>query len=331
MYRRAMKIVKSANGGAYAVGGLALMSTTSSTSREEVRKVHNAGFDVRLGNYRGHNVPLVTERLAGVTEHFAKVNGDAEVTSIGFPGVIMLPYHNFGSQVKFDPLLEPFEDVDVLLRLAQDGLAMRTCTRCSVVLLRGEWEREHTRQSDGGRTSEKSGYDQFLSVAGWGPVLSHEIMSSLRIRSSVTVVGPFAVTSGFATEAISYVLPLEWQVPLFIQEYGPGVQEASLRHLPRHVSKTLLRLRGKVRPEPVAGDRHSIRLSVGAAHVFEKPDGYAYHIGRAMYETDRMPEPWVSICNSMDEIWVPSVFNIETFRRAGVKASKLHVIPQSIC
>jgi glycosyltransferase involved in cell wall biosynthesis len=46
-------------------------------------------------------------------------------------------------------------------------------------------------------------------------------------------------------------------------------------------------------------------------------------IGRTMFETDRIPDGWVERCNAMDEVWVPSSFNVETFARAGVQEHKL--------
>jgi glycosyltransferase involved in cell wall biosynthesis len=46
-------------------------------------------------------------------------------------------------------------------------------------------------------------------------------------------------------------------------------------------------------------------------------------VGRTMFETDRIPDGWVEKCNAMDEVWVPSAFNLETFARAGVKEHKL--------
>lgn len=49
-----------------------------------------------------------------------------------------------------------------------------------------------------------------------------------------------------------------------------------------------------------------------------------------MFETDRLPEGWASALNTMDEVWVPSQFNRNTFARAGVQESKLHVIPGCI-
>ena len=46
-----------------------------------------------------------------------------------------------------------------------------------------------------------------------------------------------------------------------------------------------------------------------------------------MYETDRIPNGWSEQCNGeVDEIWVPSHFNVETFAKAGVNSSKLFVV-----
>jgi len=57
----------------------------------------------------------------------------------------------------------------------------------------------------------------------------------------------------------------------------------------------------------------------------------AYIIGRSMFETDRIPDDWPSKCNrEVDEIWVPSHFNVETFNKSGVMRSMLRVIPEPI-
>lgn len=54
------------------------------------------------------------------------------------------------------------------------------------------------------------------------------------------------------------------------------------------------------------------------------------HVGRTMCETDRIPEWWVEPCNSMDEVWVPCLHNIETFAASGVQREKLVRMPQGI-
>ena len=49
-----------------------------------------------------------------------------------------------------------------------------------------------------------------------------------------------------------------------------------------------------------------------------------------MFETDRIPDSWVFHCNELDEIWVPSHFNLETFAASGVARRKLRVLPELV-
>lgn len=53
-------------------------------------------------------------------------------------------------------------------------------------------------------------------------------------------------------------------------------------------------------------------------------------IGRTMFESNSVPESWVGKLRSMDEIWVPTRFHIETFSSAGVPREKLVAIPEAI-
>lgn len=66
-----------------------------------------------------------------------------------------------------------------------------------------------------------------------------------------------------------------------------------------------------------------------ALHLARNPNS-AVHIGRTMFETDRIPPDWAEKCNQMDEIWVPSQFNVETFASAGVNRDKIFIIPSSL-
>jgi glycosyltransferase involved in cell wall biosynthesis len=58
-------------------------------------------------------------------------------------------------------------------------------------------------------------------------------------------------------------------------------------------------------------------------------NGGSYKIGYTMLETTGLPEEWVCQCNRMDEIWVPTEFNRQTFRQSGV-TRPVHVIPLGI-
>jgi glycosyltransferase involved in cell wall biosynthesis len=58
--------------------------------------------------------------------------------------------------------------------------------------------------------------------------------------------------------------------------------------------------------------------------------GCTARVGWTMFETDRIPNGWAQTLNKLDEVWVPSEFNRETFSRAGVDPDKIQVIPGSI-
>ncbi len=54
-----------------------------------------------------------------------------------------------------------------------------------------------------------------------------------------------------------------------------------------------------------------------------------YRIGYTMLEPTGIPTDWANQANQMDEVWVPSHFNLETFRDSGVRRP-IHVIPLGI-
>jgi GT2 family glycosyltransferase len=49
-------------------------------------------------------------------------------------------------------------------------------------------------------------------------------------------------------------------------------------------------------------------------------------VGWTMLEVTGLPREWVDGCNSMDEVWVPASFNVETFRASGVQVP-IRVMP----
>jgi len=62
--------------------------------------------------------------------------------------------------------------------------------------------------------------------------------------------------------------------------------------------------------------------------LFSKNSG-RYRIGYTMLEVNGIPEEWARLCNAMDEVWVPSAFNAETFRAGGV-TRPVHVMPLGV-
>lgn len=66
----------------------------------------------------------------------------------------------------------------------------------------------------------------------------------------------------------------------------------------------------------------------GQGDVFNKNCG-SYKIGYTMLETTGIPKEWVRQANMMDEVWVPSQFNVETFQNSGVTVP-IYTIPLGI-
>lgn len=73
---------------------------------------------------------------------------------------------------------------------------------------------------------------------------------------------------------------------------------------------------------------YPLQVTYSQADHFYKNFG-RYKVGFSMFEADGLPEEWVRQCNEMDEVWVPSSFNRETFRDAGVSVP-IHTMPLGI-
>jgi glycosyltransferase involved in cell wall biosynthesis len=138
--------------------------------------------------------------------------------------------------------------------------------------------------------------------------------------SSVLWTCEYNFTNGYADEARAFlsglrqlgvdvvVDPLDWVV----EPLGQSSQELSTSSSARYLREPFIHVLHCVPHEAEANLRAGARVA------------------RTMFETDRLPRPWVSICNQMDEVWVPSDFNIETFAHAGVNVAKLHKVQECL-
>jgi glycosyltransferase involved in cell wall biosynthesis len=145
------------------------------------------------------------------------------------------------------------------------------------------------------------------------------------VQPQVVWSAPIFDPSGYADEARQFVLGLHtFGVPVRL---APIAWNAAKAELPTGDVETLHRL-SELTLDTAKGP------VVGVSHIFpphfQRMPGAAYHVGRTMFETDRIPPNWVTACNQMDEVWVPSDFNIETFAASGVAREKLVKIPGGI-
>eukprot|EP01128_Nolandella_sp_AFSM9_P005103 TRINITY_DN2422_c0_g1_i1.p1 TRINITY_DN2422_c0_g1~~TRINITY_DN2422_c0_g1_i1.p1 ORF type:complete len:874 (+),score=194.08 TRINITY_DN2422_c0_g1_i1:43-2622(+) len=143
---------------------------------------------------------------------------------------------------------------------------------------------------------------------------------------------------GFTMEAVHFVLSLHQNVRVVVKVNQPSECEDQLVKAGLSVDALLTMTRLMNRDTPTPSDTHSlVRI------IHRDPGRYRYSyenfgnlepqlfsIGRSMFETDSIPSDWLpEIANwKMDEIWVPSQFNVDTFTTAGVDPAKLVVIPE---
>ncbi|WP_313802435.1 glycosyltransferase [Cytobacillus sp.] len=143
--------------------------------------------------------------------------------------------------------------------------------------------------------------------------------------SSISWLGPVGDIGGYGNVSRNYLRALNLiGLPIQIIYNGPIDQELGKDDI-------LLLSNSQMLHWPVKSLDHTPVLIIhGTPESFAgiNKTGYTKKIGITIFETDRIPENWVNLCNDndMDEIWVPTQFNYRTFTESGVNPSKVKVI-----
>ena len=137
------------------------------------------------------------------------------------------------------------------------------------------------------------------------------------MRPGVSFRGVVYGGSGYAQENLMVLMALSGAgISVGIE---PMLQQHDAEGLLPQETRTALEF-AKLQPIDLS---RGIYFQSMPAHDFQTNRYARRLVGRTMFETDRIPDGWVEKCNAMDEVWVPSSFNLETFLRAGVKEHKL--------
>ena len=206
-----------------------------------------------------------------------------------------------------------FEDTDFCLRARRSGITVATC---------GDIRVRHTESS----SSKENGISlnhyflnsQKIFKKKWCAILAKE-----RYALSVDWHSIINFPSGYAASSLSLVESLDSNGVFVAYKYIYG--------------------RGTVFPvdEPKKFDSYigcmvggrsfgksPVQVVYAQGDVFEKNTG-KYKIGYTMLEVDGLPKEWVRQANLMDQVWVPSSFNKETFLNSGVKVP-VNVVPLGV-
>ena len=169
-------------------------------------------------------------------------------------------------------------------------------------------------------THDDGCYTVAMSPLGW-----HIVRRPFELGLPVRWLAPIFNPSGYASEAINFVLPLGNRCGLGIYHHTDIYSEGFVQGLEASNRKALLVMSDRFKE--IGG---GIVISHNPAGAFVRLPNADYSIGRSMFETDRISPHWVAACNRMDEVWVPSQFNVETFAASGVERSKLVVMPGAV-
>lgn len=206
-----------------------------------------------------------------------------------------------------------FEDTDFCLRAKKSGIGVVMC---------GDIRVRHAENSstkvNGVNHTKLFLESQAVFKQKWGMELECE-----RYSLSVDWHSIINFPSGYATSSRNFVESLDDEgVSVRYQYvYGPGtvfpVEE------PLHSDSYIVNM---IRNRNFG--QAPVQVVYGQGDVFERNTG-KYKIGYTMLEVDGLPVEWVRQANKMNEVWVPSAFNKQTFINSGV-TTPIHIVPLGI-
>jgi len=200
-----------------------------------------------------------------------------------------------------------FEDSDYCLRAAQAGF--RTLCAGTVTLVHHENTSTRVNHVDFSRIFSRS---QRIFRRRWERWLRQRYVTSVFWQSEV------GSASGYAVSARELLLALDRAGVAVHLAYLYGSDWMDTQRDTHHISA--MRRRPK--------DLRLPQVVYAPGEQFSKNSG-RYRIGYTMLEVDGVPEGWVRLCNEMDEVWVPSAFNRDTFQASGV-SRPVHVMPLGV-
>jgi glycosyltransferase involved in cell wall biosynthesis len=130
--------------------------------------------------------------------------------------------------------------------------------------------------------------------------------------------------SGYAEEGWPVALGLaQHKMPVQLVPFGPQSDHKNL--IPEASRKTLESLERQLVDIP-----KSVLFRSGPAPGWNSELAGRVRVGRTMFETNGLTVDYRDRCNGMDEVWVPSHFNLETFTKGGVDKHKLRLVPGGV-
>jgi glycosyltransferase involved in cell wall biosynthesis len=151
---------------------------------------------------------------------------------------------------------------------------------------------------------------------------NNENVKTRSCKPSVVWCAPLLNPSGYCSEALSFAVAMGETVDLELMNTGTIQSPDFVEGLPQQTRHVLLsKLKDRIEVPGKIVVQHMPGNGVSPLGPVTR------NVVRTMFETDRLPADWVVRCNQMDEVWVPSRFNLRTFARSGVHLHKIVVLP----
>lgn len=189
-----------------------------------------------------------------------------------------------------------YDDLDFCLKVKQAGLPVMCAGSVQVLLLEGE-----PPQADGFRPAYRDRWESRYRDRYDTGVMWHSWINA---------------PTGYAVSSQYLVLALEALDVDVRYGFVYGVEE------PPNEDERIMEVRRKPK------DLDITQVVYGQGDVFFKNSG-RYKVGYSMLEVTGIPSDWVEQANALDEVWVPSRFNSETFASSGV-TRPIHVMPLGV-
>ncbi len=205
-----------------------------------------------------------------------------------------------------------FEDTDYCLQAKEHGFRVVCCGDVTLIHYQNvSTDNNVVSFSDMFLKSQKT----FKSI--WDDKLTSRYNQMMSWRSIMNF------PSGYAVSAKNYMLSLDKKNVDIRYKYAYGAGSPFPVEEPENGDNYFANI---IRGREFRSD--CPQVVYGQGDVFERNEG-SYRIGFTMLETTGIPAEWARQCNMMDEVWVPSTFNVETFRNSGVTVP-IYTIPLGI-
>ena len=267
--------------------------------------------------HAGTYMPIDTfwgQQIGSLEKDINQYNSDAEVEGVVFACAYIKREVLNKVGLLDEDYFSYFEDTDYCLKAKRLGFKIICCGSATLI----HHENTSTRVNKVSH-NELFRTSQDIFKTKWRRTLETE-----RYEKKINWHSLLNFPTGYALSSREFVLELDRQNVWVNYKYlyGPG----TVFGVPEPQQVTGPYLLGSIQRRKI--EPSGVQVSYGQADAFKTKYG-EYKIGFTMLEVDGLPASWVQSANMMDEVWTPSTFNRETFKRSGV-TKPIHVIPLGV-